>query len=134
MALVVLGLSHDGGADAVRAGLTAAGLPLDPLQVIESDDSDQPMARGIAGADILTSDRGMSVPGINTGPTTQQFFRNESLSDRLGDLGIPESELDNYVEALERGKCVVAYFTKPETADRVAEIFRGANLANVREY
>jgi tRNA A58 N-methylase Trm61 len=64
----------------------------------------------------------------------QNFFRNEALDDRLGDLEIPESELDNYVEALERGRSLVAYFARPDTVEKITEIFRNANLMNVRAF
>ena len=133
--MVVLGLSQDGDTSALRSALTGAGLSLDELQVIGPHDSDESMARGISAPDIFMSDEGMNVPGLNPGGNRRQtFFRNESLTDRLGDFGIPESELDNFVEALERGKTLVAYFAKPETVDKVDEIFRGTNLANVRKY
>jgi hypothetical protein len=38
------------------------------------------------------------------------------------------------VEALERGKSVVAYFAHVDSIDKVEEIFRGADLANVRRF
>jgi hypothetical protein len=131
---VITGLSPDGDTSALRSALTEAGFSLDPLQVLEPGDSDQSFAHGIAGADIITSDGGMGVPGINSGNRLQVFFRNESMDDRLGDLNIPDSEVENYVEALERGRTVVAYFSKAEDIERVESIFRGAQLLNVRRY
>jgi hypothetical protein len=131
---VITGLSPDGDTSALRSALSEAGLSLDPLQIIEPDDSDESVARGIAGPDILTGDRGAVVPGVNAGNAMQVFFRNESISDRLGDLEIPDSELENYVEALGGGRTVVAYFTKPEALDQVETIFRNAQLLNVRRY
>jgi hypothetical protein len=132
--LVITGLSPNGDTASLRSALTEAGFSLDPLQIIEPGDSDESVAHGIAGADILTSDGGTGVPGINNTNTLQVFFRNESISDRLGDLKIPDSELDNYVEALQRGRTVVAYFVKPEAMDQVEGIFRSAQLLNVRRY
>lgn len=132
--LVITGLSPDGDTTALRSALTEAGLSLDPLQIIKPSDSDESVAHGIAGAEILTSDGGTGVPGINSGNRMQVFFRNESMPDRLGDLKIPDSEMDNYVEALQRGRTVVAYFTKPEILDQVEAIFKGAALLNVRRY
>lgn len=132
--LVITGLSPDGDTTALRSALTEAGLSLDPLQVIQPGDSDESVAHGIAGAEILTSDGGAGVPGINTGNRRVVFFRNESMSDRLGDLEIPDSEVDNYIEALQRGRTVVAYFAKPDTLEQVEAIFRNAQLLNVRRY
>jgi hypothetical protein len=132
--LVVIGLSQNGDTSAVRAALGAAGFSLDPLQVIEPSDSDESVARGIAGAELLTNDTGTGVPGINSGSTRITFFRNESISDRLGDLKIPDSEMDNYVEAVQRGRTVVAYFTKEDDLDKVEAAFRSSDLTNVRRY
>jgi len=136
MGLVVTGLSQSDDIAALRQALTSAGLAIDRLQSIGPEESAQGVSRGtIAGADILTSDGSMGVPGITGGMHHgQTFFRNESLWDRLGDLEIPEGELDNYVEAVERGRTVVAYFAHDADADKVEELFRGANLTNVRRF
>ena len=83
---------------------------------------------------MLTHDSGTTVPGINNQHEGGVFFRNETLSDRLGDLEIPDDEVENYVEALERGKYVVAYFAHPDTIDKVEEAFKASNLANIRRF
>ncbi len=134
MSLVVTGLSQNGDIGALKAALIAAGMALDPLQVIGPDDSTEGVARGIIGSELYVSEGGTGVPGLNNTRRSTDFFRNETLSDRLGDLEIPDSEVDNYVEALERGRSVVAYFAHAETIDRVEELFRGASLLNVRRF
>jgi hypothetical protein len=133
MSLVVTGLSQDEHAEAIRAALTQAGFTLDPLQVISAADSHESLSRGLAGADLITSDGGTTIPGLST-RSNRPFFRNESLSDRLGDLEIPDSEMDNYIEALERGRVIVAYFAHADTIDRIEEVFRSSGLANVRRF
>ena len=134
MALVVTGLSPSADVGALHKALADAGLSTDRLQTIGPDEAQQGVSAGIAGADILTSDHSTGVPGITGSPHRRAFFRNESLEDRLGDLEIPDSELDNYVEALERGRTVVAYFAHESDAAKVEEIFRTAELANVRRF
>jgi hypothetical protein len=137
MAFVVTGLSQSEDTSAVGAALRAAGLPLDPLQTVTPDDAADSLASsGVAGEELITSDRGTRVPGINpgSGGGPRRFFHSEDLADRLGDFGIPESELDNYLEALERGKTVVAYFAKADNTDKVSAAFASANLANVRTF
>lgn len=134
MSLVVTGLSADGNIDALKTALTQAGLSLDPLQLIGSDDSHESLSPGLIGSDIITSDTGSSMPGLQSRLSGGRFFRNESLSDRLGDLEIPDSEMDNYVEALERGRSVVAYFAHADTIDKIEEAFRASGLANVRRF
>jgi len=140
--LVVTGISQDGNTDALEAALKAAGLPLDPIQLIGPDDSTQGAASrsGIIGSGgIMGGGTGTGVPGITSGNPTAggsgtSFFRNETLSDRLGDLEIPDDEVENYVDALEGGRSVVAYFAKPETIDKVSEIFRASGLAKVKTF
>jgi hypothetical protein len=136
MAFVVTGLSQSEDISSVSAALRAAGLPTDPLQAVGPDDASENLSdSALVEPDILTSDEGTRVPGINSGggrPRT--YFRNENLVDRLGDFGIPESELDNYLEAVERGKTVVAYFANASNADNVSAAFNSASLANVRTF
>ncbi len=134
MGLVVTGLSQTGDVSALKAALHEAGYSLDALQIIAPDDSTEPIARGLIGSELIVSEGGTGVPGLNNAHRGSSFFRNETLSDRLGDLEIPDSEVDNYVEALERGRSVVAYFAHADTIDRVEELFRAASLANVRRF
>lgn len=131
--MVVVGLSQTGDTSALRAALTAAGLSPDDVQSVGPDDAAENLAREAAPSGIITSDRGMSVPGI-TGGENRTFFYDESLVDRLGDFGIPESEFDNYLGAVERGKTVIAYFAEPDSVDKVTAVFSAANVSNVRQY
>jgi hypothetical protein len=146
MANVVTGLAQNSDTTALRSALDAAGLSHEPLQVISGDDSVQPIGSGLTGSsDLFAGDggTGTGVPGITgtTGATTPGviggsggYFRNEDLADRLADIRIPDSQMDNYVEALERGKTVIAYFAKPETVDAATTAFKNASLANVRVF
>jgi len=146
MPLVVTGLSQNGDVTALHKALEEAGLPTDPLQVIGPDaSSDETTSSArVVGAELLTGDEpngglltssgGTAVPGLSVAHQSTEYFRDESLADRLGDLEIPDSELDNYLEALERGRSVVVYFAHAGTIDRVEELFRAANLGNVRRF
>jgi hypothetical protein len=134
--MVVVGLSQSEDLSAVRAALSQAGLSPDDLESLGPDDAAANLG-GQTSSGIITSDGGMSVPGINGGGGKAPFFHNEDVVDRLGDLGVPENEMDNYLEAIERGKTVVACFVKPSDADTAAKYsaaFTAANLANVRQY
>ncbi len=134
MGLVVTGISQDGNIAALEAALTSAGHTLDPIQLISGDDSTQGVARRIVGSGLQGGGYGVGVPGINSAGPGYTMFRNESLSDRLGDLEIPDSEVENYVEALDAGRHVVAYFAKPDTLASIEEIFRASNLAKVKTF
>jgi hypothetical protein len=130
--LVVTGISQNGDIKALEAALKAAGLPLDPIQVIGPDDSTQGAASslGTVNPGLMTGGgQGTGVPGVTSGVPTAggygtRYFRNEALSDRLGDLEIPDDEVDNYVQALQAGRSVVAYFAKPDNIATVEAIFR----------
>jgi hypothetical protein len=131
--LVVTGISQNGDITALEAALKAAGLPLDPIQVIGPDDSTQGAASslGLANTGLnIGGGQGTGVPGITSASPSMggstRYFRNEALSDRLGDLEIPDDEVDNYIEALQAGRSVVGYFAKPETLAQVESIFRSS--------
>jgi hypothetical protein len=140
--LVVTGISQNGDIKALEDALKAAGLPLDPIQLIGPDDSTQGAARGVISPGYITggTGQGTGVPGITSGGPTAggygtQYFRNETLGDRLGDLEIPDDEIENYIEALQAGRSVVAYFAKPDTLAKVQEIFRSASgLVKVKTF
>lgn len=142
MGLVVTGISQNGDISAVEAALKAAGLPLDPIQLIGPDDSTQGSASrsGLMNPGLMTGGgQGTGVPGVTSGVPTAggygtHYFRNEKLGDRLGDLEIPDDQVDNYIDALQAGRSVVAYFAKPDTIDKVTEIFRGSGLARVKTF
>jgi hypothetical protein len=134
LGLVVTGILHTGDIRALEASLKEAGLPLDPIQLISGDDSTEGVARRQIGPRLMTGDHAGYVPGINSSGGGLSYFRNESLADRLGDLEIPDSEVDNYVEALEAGRSVVAYFAKPDSLAVVETIFRDSGLAKVKTF
>lgn len=142
MGLVVTGISQDGDTTALEGALKAAGLPLDSLQLIGPDDSTRgsASARGvIGGGGIMGGGGGTGVPGITSGNPTAggsgtSFFRNETLSDRLGDLEIPDDQIDNYIDALGAGRSVVAYFAKADTVATAENAFRGSGLARVKTF
>jgi hypothetical protein len=138
--LVVTGISQNGDISALEAALKAEGLPLDPIQVIGPDDSTQGAASSLGTIDpgLMTGGgQGTGVPGITSGVPTAggygtRYFRNEALGDRLGDLEIPDDEVENYIEALQAGRSVIGYFAKPETIERVQRIFSGGNVGLVK--
>jgi hypothetical protein len=134
MGLAIVAISPKEDLKALESALAGEGLPLGPLQLISPDEASQGLARSLLGSDLMTGAGTVRVPGINDGRRAVELFRHESLTDRLGDLEIPDSEIDNYLEALEAGRSIVAYFAKPETVERVVEIFKGANLARVTRY
>jgi hypothetical protein len=131
--MVVLGLSQNEDIRALRAALTAAGLSLEELDAVGPDDETTTnLASDAASSRIITSDGGAAVPGLNSG--LRGNLDVDQAIDRLGDFGIPDTEIDNFVEAIERGKTVVGYFAKPDNVDKVMAAFAAANVSNVRRF
>lgn len=149
MGLVVTGISQDGNIRKLEDALKAEGFSLEPIQLIQPDDSDKNLTDAVNQGHIETelmdggTGQGTGVPGLSShggGSLSelvqhrQGYFRNEALSDRLGDFEINDSEIDNYLEALEAGRSVVAYFAKPSDVARVEEIFRASGVAKVKTF
>ncbi len=133
MGFVVTGLSQNGDITALAAALSAAGLSPDHLSVLDGE-IEGVTPHGIIGAEILTSDGGTAVPGINTSSSRPAYFPEGSLAHQLGELNIPDSEIENYYEALEAGRSVIAYNGASGDPDQVMAIFRSAQLMNVRSF
>jgi hypothetical protein len=140
---VVTGIAQTTDIRPLEAALQNAGLSLDPIQLITADEEDLGGVQAPATIDdalIGEIGTGTGVPGISTKssstlPTAgSTFFRNESLSDRLGDLEIPDDEIDNYIEALEAGRSVVAYFAKETNVAQVEGAFRNSGLAKIKVF
>lgn len=141
MALVVTGISQNGNIKALEVALREAGLPVDPLQIIGPQNSGFSQGRTITNPGYMTGGgQGTGVPGITSGRGTAfggygtRYFRDETLLDRLGDLEIPDDEVENYVEALQAGRSVIAYFAKTSNVDKVTDIFRANGLVKVKRF
>jgi hypothetical protein len=132
--LVVVGIASDNQAvSRLERDLQSAGLPLESIDVITPDDIDEAPALVRADGAPLLGDGGTSVPGLSTASPVE-LSADDSLSERLADLDIPDSEMDEYAQALRQGRSVIAYFAKPETLTKAQEVFRGSTVANVRVY
>ena len=138
---MVTGIVPSGEID-VAAALRGAGLSLELLTVITAEDAsltDVPETIGRPRSDIMmgTTGTGTGVPGLTSGSRelgarAQPLPAYERLLGRLGHLAIPDDEIQNYVEALEAGRTVVGYAATSETAERVADVLRGAGVAKVK--
>lgn len=138
------GISQDGKVEPVTRALEAAGLSLDPLSVVASDETPSHLAPHRLEPTGLLGEGGMGtgtgVPGITGGPGSMpggyqtDFIVGEGVLDRLSDLEIPDDELENYIEAVDEGRSVVAYFAKAGDVERVEKLFRDAGLAKVKTF
>jgi hypothetical protein len=140
---VVTGISQDGNTTALEAALKGAGLSLDPLEVIGPEDADVPsVSGGIIGSGALTGGletgtgvpglTGSGTPGISGGPRPD--LGGPSLWDRLADLAIPDDEVENYAEALEAGRSIVAFHGTSKSVPVLEGLFASNGLTKVKTF
>ncbi len=139
---VVTGISQDGNVDALMQALKAARISLEPLQVLGPHDADAPGASVSRLIDTATLTGGLEtgtgvpgltgsgVPGVGVSPGPE--VGGNSIWDRLSDLDIPDDELENYADALEAGRSIVAYPAPVAHVQAVEGAFQAAGLAKVR--
>ena len=94
-------------------------------------------ARGsLAGTDtaIITDSGGTGVPGINTPGNQLGYLGTPHVERHLGTLPIPDDEVEDYNDALEDGRSIIAYnCTDAEAAD-IERAFRDAGVRRVKMY
>jgi len=138
MGTIVTGIAATNFAD-IEAALQQASLPLESLVVISAEGASLSEVVPHPRSDIMMGNTGTGtgVPGLtsparDTSPHPQPLPAHERLRERLGDLEIPDDEIENYLDALEAGRSVVGYLATPENAARVADVFRGCGVAKVK--
>jgi hypothetical protein len=144
---VVTGISQDGNTAALEQALKSAGLSLEVLEVLGPDDDDTLATGGHIDTAIITGgglETGTGVPGITGGmiPGVTSTPRvagigpadGDSLWSRLADLAIPDDEVENYAEALEAGRSIVAYHSDAKTVTNVEVLFASAGLAKIKTF
>lgn len=145
MPFVVTGISQDGNTAALEAALKSAGLTLEGFEVLSPEDADVHASARSAVVDtaILTGgglETGTGVPGITdsglAGVAGGRIIDDEadSLWDRLADLAIPDDEVENYAEALEAGRSIVAYHGDSKNVAKVEALFGDYGLAKVKTF
>ncbi len=136
MATIVTGLVQGNDLSVLRTALREAGHQPDDLQVLSPEDAESQGSSGIAGGDRLsdTAATGTGVPGLTRTQGRRDYFSGSSINDRLGEFEIPDNEMENYAEALDRGRSVVAYFARPDNVEAIEAAFRAANVVNVRRF
>lgn len=91
-------------------------------------------ADGMTKRTGVLDETGTGVPGMGTSnPTVSDLASHGATGNYLASFAIPPDEVDNFNEAIDDGRAVVAY---PDAADQasVAAAFKAAGLLNVRTY
>jgi hypothetical protein len=88
------------------------------------------------GTGMISDSGGTAVPGMGAGGTKPSLrdFRHGSAADYLVGFAIPSDQVDNYNDAVEDGRCVVAYEASDDEVDKVAGAFKAAGVRNVRAF
>ena len=146
---VVVGIfpNHD-AITKVAEALKSAGLDVNELTVISDETpSDDLIGSGIqfvlsgepdeemltTGTGIITSSGGTGVPGLTDSVTQPHMTHAPSTVDLLADLDVPDGRTDDYIEALEQGRCVAGYVTSSDI-DKVKGVFAGAGGSPVEVF
>jgi hypothetical protein len=140
---VVTGISQDGNVDALTQALKAARISLEPLQVLGPDAAAHiaastsridtgTLSGGLETGTGVPGLTGSGVPGIGNDPGPD--VDGNSIWEQLSDLEIPDDELENYAEALEAGRSIVAYPALSANVRAVESAFAAAGLAKVRTF
>jgi hypothetical protein len=143
---IVTGISQDGNTSALEAALKAAGLSLESFDVLGPDDADVSLSAGglidtglMMGTGLETGTgvpglTGRGTPGITSGPRVAGGSTSGSLWDRLSDMAIPDDEVENYAEALEAGRSIIAYHGSSNNVAKVEGLFRDGGLTKVKTF
>jgi hypothetical protein len=146
---VVVGIfpNHDAIAKVAEA-LKASGLDVNELKVIsEETPPDHLITSGVefilggdpdeemltTGTGIITSSGGTGVPGLTGSAATPHVSRGPSAVDMLGDFDVPDGRTDDYIEALQKGRCIAGYVTSSDV-DKVKGVFANAGGSPVEVF
>lgn len=146
MPFIVTGISQDGDTAALESALTAAGLSLELFDVLGPDESHASVTgSGLIDTSILTGGgletgtgvpgiTGRGIPGVTSGPRIVGSSGGDSMWSALSDLAIPDDEVENYAEALEAGRSIVAFHGNAANVARLESIFRDSGLAKIKTF
>lgn len=98
------------------------------------EDSFVPFLHAAGGASIMTGDGGTNVPGINRDPQALGYLGHNDVVNAIGILPIPEDEAANYNDALEAGRCIVAYDCSNGDEAAVESAFQAAGVRRVKVF
>ena len=152
---LVVGIFADSDVAAIESALTSQQIELGKVKVLRSASASTPaedeseldfidVAENMEGnsfADDMThrtgivdDSEGTSVP-MGRNPSPEEFLpRGGASRNYLGGLDVPADEAENFNEAIEAGRAVIAYPDAGADAQKIAAAFKAAGLRNVRSY
>ena len=105
---------------------------VDVVEDMESNSLSDDMTKGMG---IMGDSGGTSVPMGRKSASLGDFSSRSTVTKNyLMGLAVPQDEAENFNEAIDAGRAVIAYPDAGADADKVAASFRAAGLKNVRAY
>lgn len=100
----------------------------------EHDDSFLEFVHASGDDRQFLGDDSSNVPGISRStPTLGGYLSHPHFIRRVGNLPIPDDEADNYNDAIDEGRTLVAY-PADGNASQVETAFKSAGLAHVKTF
>ena len=99
----------------------------------EHDDSFLNFVHAATQDHLLLNDPGTSVPGINPASALNDYLGHPHVIQHVGNLPIPDDEADNYNDAIDNGRTVVAYPVDGDAAT-AGSAFKAAGLLHVKVF
>ncbi len=88
----------------------------------------------IGGDAIMTGSGGTGVPGLTNSGSSVNILFNDRVTQHIGSLPIPDDEVENYSEALEDNRCVIAYDCSGGDASAAEAAFHSAGARKVKTF
>ena len=123
-------------------GLASSGADLGLLRVLTCEEVPTELATsGIqyvwigdverATGGIITGGGGTGIPGSSN--RSPNVVEGDELLESLSDLAIPDARTDDYARAVEDGRCVLGYPSRP-SASAIRDLFSSAGATIVEEF
>jgi hypothetical protein len=88
----------------------------------------------IGGDSIMTGSGGTGVPGLTSSVSALGYFSHPHVVEHVGNLPIPEDEAGNYNDALDEGRCVIAYECAATETAAIEAAMREAGIRKVKTF
>jgi hypothetical protein len=88
----------------------------------------------IGGDTIMTDVSGTAVPGLSHRTDAFSYFGHPHVVQHVGNLPIPEDEAENYNDAIDDGRVVVAYVCAETETGTYEAAFHSAGVLHVKSF
>jgi len=141
VAAFVTGIAQTQDVDALEKLIGSMGLEHDKFVVItkadRTDEHDESFINFVhattGGDEIITGGGGTGVPDLNPSGGLA-YLSHPHVVQHVGNLPIPEDEADNYNDAIDNGRTVLAYPVDGGSQASIEAAFRSAGIVHVKPF